>query len=702
MLPKNVTLNGAQFVRVTDQNHQPLDQMFNLTRFETAVQQLYHDYWCRQKKLRGWKIWCQEQPPAAIVFQEPADALVEDLHLEPDDWSPQGLTEVGEMAHEQIYHEDMRRSSSNWMRSTAALARGGKVSVLRIEVPCEFWFRVRVVEGSAFWNEFWKINDALEFNDDILNVGRSTQQALLKHFGPTATEKARSLGYRLRPEDVAGAARGYHVVHLRAEQDWHVHCKRWTNWQMRRDNCSWALEAVSLNNTFDMGNVLLAEGVPPGFPVYLATGLSETEMDELRSRPSMQSFFNIYTVVTKAMLGLPADVGSRREYWAAVDYMFSQQAHWFIGNSISTFSALTIQCRARQKLPVLSYNGGTMALEDMDGIRPNPLTRIPPTRPEIKWLFTLPRRMHENSLIFNETMVALKSAAEKTQLIPVCVTAEDPTNSLIVMLVSMGVRVIYHTPSWAEPLEERLLMQKNASLSQLDALMAQWLRIDLPNIGILDEFVLYTSLNVMFTDDIFWKDLLGKNHLTLRDSLAHKMWGKVFFNDWAPPGHLGIPRFLGMASRWGQRVPAELDGDDDPDCGVVLMNLRGLRDSNEKFRSYREEQYVMKKKLKQLLKWAQFQGSDPCIYEGFYYRSTLPGRLVWSPQRMFAGLVHFEGINCQLDVAPYKKFGGGRSQHHRLRVEECFDLEFCRNSYLEFCSAYDTYLLPSPPKQRGA
>lgn len=40
MLPKNVTLNGAQFVRVKDQNYQPLDQMFNLTRFETAVQQL--------------------------------------------------------------------------------------------------------------------------------------------------------------------------------------------------------------------------------------------------------------------------------------------------------------------------------------------------------------------------------------------------------------------------------------------------------------------------------------------------------------------------------------------------------------------------------------------------------------------------------------------------------------------------------------
>ena len=40
VLPKTIMLNGAQFVSVTDHNMQPLDHIFNMTRFETMVQQL--------------------------------------------------------------------------------------------------------------------------------------------------------------------------------------------------------------------------------------------------------------------------------------------------------------------------------------------------------------------------------------------------------------------------------------------------------------------------------------------------------------------------------------------------------------------------------------------------------------------------------------------------------------------------------------
>ena len=40
VLPKTIVLNGAQFVSVTDQNRQPLDHMFNMTRFETMIQQV--------------------------------------------------------------------------------------------------------------------------------------------------------------------------------------------------------------------------------------------------------------------------------------------------------------------------------------------------------------------------------------------------------------------------------------------------------------------------------------------------------------------------------------------------------------------------------------------------------------------------------------------------------------------------------------
>ena len=40
VMPKTIMLNGAQFVSVTDQNLQPLDHIFNMTRFEIMIQQL--------------------------------------------------------------------------------------------------------------------------------------------------------------------------------------------------------------------------------------------------------------------------------------------------------------------------------------------------------------------------------------------------------------------------------------------------------------------------------------------------------------------------------------------------------------------------------------------------------------------------------------------------------------------------------------
>ena len=43
VLPETIVLNGAQFVSVTDQNRQPLDHIFNMTRFETMIQQVQLD-----------------------------------------------------------------------------------------------------------------------------------------------------------------------------------------------------------------------------------------------------------------------------------------------------------------------------------------------------------------------------------------------------------------------------------------------------------------------------------------------------------------------------------------------------------------------------------------------------------------------------------------------------------------------------------
>jgi hypothetical protein len=66
--------------------------------------------------------------------------------------------------------------------------------------------------------------------------------------------------------------------------------------------------------------------------------------------------------------------------------------------------------------------------------------------------------------------------------------------------------------------------------------------------------------------------------------------------------------------------------------------------------------------------------------------------LVWKPQAMMASFVRFEGVNCQADIAPYLRNGRATALPYRQRVEECFEFELCRRSYLEFCSDYNSYL----------
>ena len=41
-----------------------------------------------------------------------------------------------------------------------------------------------------------------------------------------------------------------------------------------------------------------------------------------------------------------------------------EEAEWFVGNSVSTFSAVMMEIRSHKGQPMLPYNGGKMALEE--------------------------------------------------------------------------------------------------------------------------------------------------------------------------------------------------------------------------------------------------------------------------------------------------------------------------------------------------
>ena len=655
----------------------PADGVFNMIRFEEKMQQLFADFWCRRRSFLAFKIWCVADPPPAIVYDREVHLPVEDLNLQPREMEPESLAQFGEYA--------LKRKSEEMqimMRS----------SILRITVACDFWVHVKVLEDDSysgerthsFWEEFWKIEKALEVRDQIVKVAENTKRLLLSRFGKVARDRAMKLGYKLSEESIQS---GYHVVHLRAEEDWQNHCHRWFSWIERRDNC--------MNNTWLIGNVLLSEGISPVLPVYLATGLSEIQVQELRSLPSMQSFFQVYTVVTKGMLGLTQSGHESGESLdgAALDLTLAQDAEWFIGNSISTFSALTMQGRAKRHQRNLPYNAGKMTLEEMN-LRPKDLTGlIPPVRKHIKWLFTLPLSVVSQEAIYNATVAAVKSALLKApSLIPICVTAADPYSNVVIQLVSMGVRVIYHTPTWMEKVTKMVERWNDVAeqtgfqyLPPLDLgeVVAKWQRIDLPILGLLDDFILYTDTAVLFTNDVTWKDVFGDNHEALARSMQRKMFSGPFFNTYAmaynsvkqnvpnnraSKASFGVPKFFA--------VPNFPQGH----SGVMLMNLRNLREYYDFHAAL-----IKKEQLFRIL------SSDPCSYFEVYEGTSLPTNLGWKPHQPDlpnVSIVHFDGPNCQGDILPYLRKGHIQFDAHKDNLEKCAQEHRC----FQLCIHYERYL----------
>ncbi|MCV6601210.1 MAG: hypothetical protein OIF54_06560, partial [Cohaesibacter sp.] len=122
----------------------------------------------------AFKVWCADKPPPAIVYDDGVDVPIENLQLRPGDWGPDALIQVGESSFTRIIE---RKSPKNV---------NGPHPIIQIREPCEFWFNVKVVEGNDFWDEFWKIHQALTFNDEIIRLGEQTKRIFLNLFGGVA------------------------------------------------------------------------------------------------------------------------------------------------------------------------------------------------------------------------------------------------------------------------------------------------------------------------------------------------------------------------------------------------------------------------------------------------------------------------------------------------------------------------------------
>jgi hypothetical protein len=244
-----------------------------------------------------------------------------------------------------------------------------------------------------------------------------------------------------------------------------------------RDNC--------FNNTLDVHRAMQGMGFKPDVPVYAAAHWAGA--DEQIASAVLGAIAGAGYRVVKAA----ADEGLGRELRALVEFEVALRSARFLGNSVSTFSALAILQRRQAGLWAGYYNGGDIPL-----VQVLPLFSTP-------WVFTFNSwsRGYEPML-----KAAVASALRAGGLAPHCVFAGDASAPVVGWMEARGVRVIRHDPAWRAELAAlaRAKAADNLRESHLfaseDSIVGTWQRIDLPLVDWIDQYtyVLFTDTDVLF------------------------------------------------------------------------------------------------------------------------------------------------------------------------------------------------------------
>jgi hypothetical protein len=292
-----------------------------------------------------------------------------------------------------------------------------------------------------------------------------------------------------------------------------------------RDNC--------FNNTLDVHKAMRSMGFKTDVPVYVAAHWAGA--DEQIVSAVLGAIGGAGYKYVKAQ----ADEGLPRELRALVEYEVAMRAARYLGNSVSTFSALAILQRRHAGAWAGYYNGGDVPL-----VQVLPLFSTP-------WVFTF------NSWSAGyEPMLkaAVNSAAKAGGITPHCIFAGDAGAPIVAWMRVRGVRVIPHDPAWRTALVAlaRGKAADNLAQSHLfaseDSIVGTWQRIDLPLVDWIDQFTY-----VLFTDT----DILFRRPFS--------------FHEFPLP----LPRAVGMGPEMVDMFPYN--------AGIMLANLPALRESYKPF-----------------------------------------------------------------------------------------------------------------------
>lgn len=139
----------------------------------------------------------------------------------------------------------------------------------------------------------------------------------------------------------------FNFLHLRIEDDWLNFCRHWIAIRdgVTRDNCLVVQPEVIIST-------LKALRVSPTKPLYIASHWMHVPPQTQRRM--------ISALHAAGYNPIRSECSSQRELCAAIDYYHAISADQFIGNSVSTFSALIIMERRKIGMYASYYNGGTL------------------------------------------------------------------------------------------------------------------------------------------------------------------------------------------------------------------------------------------------------------------------------------------------------------------------------------------------------